>query len=181
MAAVPAVVDWYARRGQTPWLAVPDRLLKLPEQVPAHLETVVMVRDLPAGEPDPTVSFAPRPDADWLRLYERKVPVDVLTAVVDGVVVFARRGDSVVGRAAVTDAPDGTRWAGLSAVRVTDGHRRKGHARELCSALLAWAAEQGARNCYVQVLADNAPAIALYEQLGFATQHRARYVDARAL
>ena len=51
----------------------------------------------------------------------------------------------------------------------------------MCSALLAWAAEQGAHRCYVQVLVDNAPAIALYEQLGFTTQHRARYIDGRSL
>ena len=47
--------------------------------------------------------------------------------------------------------------------------------------MLAWAAEQGAASCYVQVLVDNSAAIALYEQLGFTTQHRARYIDARSL
>ena len=31
--AVPAIVDWYSERGQTPWLAVPDRLLTLPQGV----------------------------------------------------------------------------------------------------------------------------------------------------
>jgi N-acetylglutamate synthase len=31
------------------------------------------------------------------------------------------------------------------------------------------------------VFADNAAAIALYEQLGFTAQHRARYIDARSL
>ena len=175
---VPAIVDWYSRRGQTPWLAVPDRLLTLPEGVPAHMETVVMVRGLPAGTPDADVTFTPRPDATWLRIYERDVPVDVLAAVVDGAVVFATRGAAAVGRAAVTTAPDGTRWAGLSAVRVADDHRREGHARKLCSALMAWAGAQGAQNCYVQVLVDNAPAIALYDQLGFTAQHRTRYVDA---
>ena len=135
MTTVPAIVDWYTRRGQTPWLSVPDRLLNLPVGVPPHLETVVMVRDLPAGEPDATVALTPRPDAQWLALYQRQVPVDVLTAVVDGDVVFATRGDAAVGRAAVTSAPDGTRWAGVSAVRVADGRRREGHARALCLAL----------------------------------------------
>jgi RimJ/RimL family protein N-acetyltransferase len=175
--SVPAIIDWYTQRGQTPWLSVPDRLLTLPREVPPHLETVVMVRDLPAGEPDATVGLAPRPDATWLALYERQMSVDVLTAVVDGDVVFATRGDAAVGRAAITAAPDGTRWAGMSAVRVADQRRREGHARALCLALMAWAADRGAHRCYVQVLVDNAPAIALYEQLGFTTQHRARYID----
>ena len=171
MGAVPAIIDWYSQRGQAPWLAVADRLMALPKGVPGRLETVVMVRDLPAGEPDAAVGLASRPDAQWLRLYERKVPVDVLTAVVDGAVVFASRDDAAAGRAAITAAPDGTPWAGLSAVRVADGY----------SALLAWATEHGAARCYAQVLADNAAAIALYEQLGFAVQHRARYIDARSL
>lgn len=179
--AVPAIVDWYTRRGQAPWLSVPDRLLNLPRTVPAHLETVVMVRDLPADESDATVTLASRPDSGWLARYERKVPVDVLTAVVDGDVVFATRGDAAVGRAAVTAAPDGTRWAGMSAVRVADGRRREGHARAVCSTLMAWATERGAQHCYVQVLVDNAPAIALYEQLGFTTQHHARYIDGHSL
>ena len=179
-AALPAIIEWYSRRGQTPWLAVPDRLLTLPRRVAAHMETVVMVRDVPHGAPDPTVTFAARPDKRWLRLFERDVPVDVLGAVVDGAVVFATRGDAAVGRAAVTTAPDGTRWAGMSAVRVADQHRRQGHARALCSALMAWAAGQGAQRCYVQVLVDNAAALTLYEQLGFTAQHRTRYFDARA-
>jgi ribosomal protein S18 acetylase RimI-like enzyme len=181
VAGVPAVVDWYVRRGRTPWLAVPDRLLPLRNPVPAHLETVVMVRDLPAGEPVAAATFASRPDATWLRVYERDVPVDVLSAVVDGVVVFGRRGDAAVGRAAVTSAPDGTRWAGLSAVRVAEDHRRDGQARALCSALLDWATGQGARHCYAQVLVDNAAAIALYEQLGFTKQHRSHYIDGTSL
>ena len=110
--AVPAIVDWYSQRGQTPWLAVPDRLLQSPASgwapslrgeypqpkgVTTQLETVVMVRDLPAGESDPTVSLAKRPDEQWLRLYQRKIPVDVLTAVVGGVVVFGTRDDAAVG------------------------------------------------------------------------------------
>jgi ribosomal protein S18 acetylase RimI-like enzyme len=180
-AAIPAIAEWYAQRGQAPWLAVPDRLLAMPKGVPVHLETVVMVRDLPAGEPDATVLLAPQPDEQWLRLYKRDVPVDVLTAVVGGAVTFGTRTGAAVGRAAVTTAPDGTRWAGLSAVRVADDQRRRGHARALCSALMAWAEGQGARSSYIQVLVDNAAAIALYERLGFTAAHRTRYIDARSL
>ena len=46
LSAVPAIVDWYAARGLTPWLSVPDRLIRLPD-VAAHLETVVMSREVP--------------------------------------------------------------------------------------------------------------------------------------
>jgi RimJ/RimL family protein N-acetyltransferase len=86
-----------------------------------------------------------------------------------------------VGRAAVTAAPDGTRWVGLSAVHVVEDARRRGLARELCGALLAWGGDQGATRAYVQVLADNAAATRLYESMGFTVHHRSRYVDARSL
>ena len=105
----------------------------------------------------------------------------MLTAVSDGEVVFGRIGDAGVGRAAVTTGPDGARWVGLSAVRVAEGQRRRGHARALCSALLAWGADRGATRGYTQVLVDNAAAITLYESMGFAAQHRERYLDARRL
>jgi ribosomal protein S18 acetylase RimI-like enzyme len=178
ISAVPRILDWYAARGLRPWLAIPDRLLALPPDAPTTLETRVMVRDLPAGEPDPTVVLSARPDAEWLRVYRRPVSVAVLTAAVDGDVAFGSRAGAAVGRAAVTAAPDGTRWAGLSAVRVADDQRGRGHARALCSALLAWAADNGATSGYVQVLTDNVAAISLYESMGFTTHHRARYVDA---
>ena len=153
----------------------------MPPGVPTDGENVVMITEVATDVPAPAVTMAERPDARWLRSYERPVPLDVLTAVVDGEVVFASLPDRAVGRAAVTSAPDGTRWAGLSAVHVAAEHRRVGHARMLCGALLGWAAERGATRAYVQVLADNEPAIALYESMGFHTQHRVRYVDARTL
>jgi len=183
LSALPAIVDWYAGRGVAPLLVAPDRLFRVPPGVPVDGENVVMTTELTTegSAAGSTVTMAPRPDERWLRIYERDVPVDVLTAVVDGEVTFASRGDAAVGRAAVTSAPDGTRWAGLAAVHVVEAQRRAGHARVLCEELLAWAAGRGATRGYAQVLADNALAIALYESLGFTTQHRVRYVDARTL
>lgn len=173
LAELPAVARWYGERGLPAWLALPERLLKA--GAPGIKENRVLVRDIGA-EPLAVITSAPRPDADWLRVYERDVPVEVLTAVVDGEVTFASVGGAV-GRGAVTTGPDGTRWLGISAVRVAHEQRRRGHARTLCDGLLGWGAARGATRCYVQVLTDNAAAIRLYESMGFTLHHRVRYVE----
>jgi GNAT superfamily N-acetyltransferase len=177
---VGEVVDWYAARGVTPLVAAPDRLLRIPPGVPTDAETVIMTGEL-ESRGSGTVDITGAPDDNWLRVYQREVPVDVLTAVVDGEVAFGLLGGAAVGRAAVTQAPDGTRWVGLSAVYVSEEARRRGLARDLCAALLAWGGERGATRAYVQVLADNAAATRLYESMGFSMHHRSRYVDARNL
>ncbi|MDT5065915.1 MAG: N-acetylglutamate synthase [Mycobacterium sp.] len=182
LSALPAIIDWYAARSATPLLVAPDRLFRVPPGVPVDGENVVMTRELtPAPASEASVTMAHKPDERWLRVYERDVPIDVLTAVVDGEVMFASRGDAAVGRVAVTSAPDGTRWAGLAAVHVAEAQRRKGHARSLCEEMLTWATGRGATRGYAQVVADNAAAFDLYESMGFTTQHRVRYVDARTL
>lgn len=176
--ALSQIVSWYAGRGLPPWLALPERLL--PIKSPGVKQTRVLVRDLFPAPLPPGVALAAAPDEEWLRVYERDVPPDILTAVVDGTVVFATVGDAV-GRGAVTTAPDGTRWLGVSCVRVAESARRQGLARGVFAALSTWGAEQGATRAYVQVLGDNAPAQALYESLGFALHHRHRYVRADSL
>ena len=175
-----AVLDWYSARGTVPLVAAPDRLFRVPPEVPTDAETVVMTGDVTAYRPS-AVAIAARPDDEWLRLYRRDVPVDVLTAVVDGEVAFAMAAGAAVGRGAVTESPDGTHWVGLSAVHVVEGARRRGLARELCKSLLAWGADRGATRAYVQVLADNTAATRLYESMGFSVHHGSRYFDARSL
>jgi len=175
-----AVVDWYAARGVAPLVAAPDRLLRIPPGVPTEAETVIMTGELESNGSG-AVDIETAPDDSWLRVYRREVPVDVLTAVVGGEVGFGLLGGAAVGRAAVTQAPDGTRWVGLSAVHVIEEARRRGLARDLCAALLAWGGERGATRAYVQVLADNTAASRLYESMGFSIHHRSRYVDARSL
>lgn len=179
---VSAIVDWYADRGLAPLVAAPDRLLRLPQGAHTDGENIVMAREL-ATRPmhESAVVLASRPDEQWLRLYERDVPAEVLTAVVDGDVAFATVDGVAVGRGAVTVAPDGTRWVGLSAVHVVEEARGRGLARTLCEALLEWGVALGATRAYVQVLADNAAAKRLYESMGFGVHHRSRYLDARTL
>lgn len=187
IADLAAVRDWYRERGLPTWLALPERLL--PIRTPGIKPARVMVRELPApppsssnvtpAQPSPSgVTLAQQPDAEWLRLYERDVPVDVLTAVVDGQLVFATVPDCAVGRGAVTPDPDGTPWLGISSVRVSPARRGQGHARSVCEALATWGAQAGARQAYVQVEVDNHAAIALYTSLGFRLHHQTRYVAA---
>lgn len=67
-------------------------------------------------------------------------------------------------------------WVGFRGVQVNEEHRGHGLGRAVMAELLEWGAEQGARTAYLQVLGDNAPALALYDALGFVEHHRYRYL-----
>lgn len=54
-------------------------------------------------------------------------------------------------------------------------HRRKGYARRVVSTLLRWGQEGGTVLALLQVVADNEPAIQLYEDFGFTEQYRYWY------
>jgi hypothetical protein len=171
-AAIPAIVDWYTRRGLTPRLAIADRLLRLPGV--GERANAVLTRDVSTADSVSSVRLSVRPDDAWLRLYQRDIPIDVLTAVVDGELTFGTHAEKAVARASVTDAPDGTRWVGLSAMRVAD----EGAGRALCEALLGWGAARGATRGFLRVLDGDHAAAGLAHSMGFALHHRARYFAA---
>lgn len=64
---------------------------------------------------------------------------------------------------------------GLFDVVTREGERRRGLARAVVAALLRWSWERGARQSYLQVEAENAPAIALYRDFGFELAYRYWY------
>ena len=88
-----------------------------------------------------------------------------------GDVVTARIGDRASGVAAYADD-----WVGFRSIEVSPEHRRQGLGAAVMDALLEWGAERGATTAYLQVLGDNAPALALYAGLGFVTHHAYRYL-----
>jgi N-acetylglutamate synthase len=149
LSSIPGIVAWYDTRGLTPRLAVPDRLLALPPNLVAEHTERVLVRDLPSGLP------ATRPDPS--RTLEQR-PGD------------RRLGDFA--RAAVTDAPDGIRWVGLSEV-----HAAGGDTSLECEELLSWGARRGATRAYLELAAG---ADGLGERLGFRLHHSRRYFGARS-
>ncbi|PSC05924.1 GNAT family N-acetyltransferase [Alsobacter soli] len=77
------------------------------------------------------------------------------------------------GRIAVEDG-----IAGVFHVATAPEARRRGLARRLMAGLLAWARERGAETVYLQVVAENHPAIALYRACGFREAYRYAYLTA---
>ena len=65
--------------------------------------------------------------------------------------------------------------AGLFEIATDADERRQGHARRLVQSALKWARQRGARYAWLQVEADNPPALGLYRSLGFDEIYRYHY------
>lgn len=65
--------------------------------------------------------------------------------------------------------------AGIISFAVVEAYRREGIGTEILSSALRWARISGARSAWLQVVADNAPALALYHKFGFRKAYDYRY------
>ncbi|WP_067830633.1 N-acetylglutamate synthase, CG3035 family [Nocardia inohanensis] len=182
--------EWYTAHGLPVQLLLPDRLVPVPPGWQTWNETRVLAVDignlvLPQGPS--MVRVLPAPDGAWLSMHRHRggdsaaggAPmVEVLTAVREGELGFAALGvpsPLAIGRGAVTTAPDGRRWVGLTCVTVAAEHRRHGLGSLVCAELIRWGQARGATHAYVQVLADNDAALGMYREMGFLEHHTYRY------
>ncbi|WP_295118553.1 GNAT family N-acetyltransferase [uncultured Leifsonia sp.] len=94
---------------------------------------------------------------------ERGIVARILSG---GPALYAWSGDPAAPDAVARLALVGE-WGGLYAVATLPQARRRGLARELVGGLAAAAAERGVEGLWLQVLAANAAANALYARLGF--------------
>jgi N-acetylglutamate synthase len=83
-----------------------------------------------------------------------------------------RAGGRVVCTAQVAIEDD---LVGVFDVVTAPDARGRGHATLACASLLSWAWQHGAQVAYLQVSADNAPAVAAYRKFGFATVYTYHY------
>jgi ribosomal protein S18 acetylase RimI-like enzyme len=67
------------------------------------------------------------------------------------------------------------RWLGVFSLAVVPAARRRGVASAVMDALEGWGSEQGATGVYLQVEADNQPALELYARRGLAIAHSYHY------
>jgi GNAT superfamily N-acetyltransferase len=186
--AVDAVARWYDARGLRPCAQLPGRQARAADAAFAaagwERDDDVLVLTAPV-QVRPTdgvpVDLSPTPDDAWLTGYRYRgaelpaVAREVLTRAEDVVFASVRLDPapappSAVARGVVTDG-----WLGVTAVTVEERHRRRGLATEVMAALQRWAAGRGAHSVYLQVVADNQPARALYRRAGFIEHHRYHY------
>ena len=178
---------WYRQRGLPLRFQIPVEARRLLDAElgergwPAADRTQVLVTRLdsltePAGDAV-GVEIAARPDDAWLALYRGGAGLDeparsLLTrhfhagfasVRVDGRTVAVARGSVDQG------------WLGVMAVEVEREFRRQGLGAAVTAALAEWGRARGATRSYLTVLVDNAPALALYEKLGYWVHHDYHY------
>lgn len=146
-------------------------------------ETLVMTAPLSGpSATDPDVVIAARPDAAWSSGFAaaNAVPAphrathDAMLAAIRWPAAFARlERDARTIAWGLGVAERG--MIGLFDIVTAREARRAGAARQLVGGLLAWGRTQQATTAYLQVVATNAPAIALYRRFGFTEAYRYHY------
>ena len=152
-------------------------------------ETIVMTtqlganaRNVSAGSIGTDVTIAAHPTSEWLAGFAdaNSVPVQhhtTLSAMLAGL-----RLPAAFATLTLNGAPVGYGMAvvergmvGLFDIVTDAAARRKGVGLRVVNALLAWGQAQGATQAYLQVVADNTPALRLYCALGFTEAYRYHY------
>jgi GNAT superfamily N-acetyltransferase len=177
--------NWYAERGLKTIFRLniavhPPELDSVLEQREYYNETIVQVANLRefSAETDAPFHYESIVSDAWLADWgnwnnapgEHISTAKTMLETIEGAACFGRIGEAALGLAVVENS-----HVGLFDIVVRDAYRRQGMGLALVTSLLSWAKSQGADTAYLQVTASNHPAIALYEQLGFAEHHRYWY------
>ena len=188
-AAIDAAEAWFSARGLPPRFKLTDGATA-PDDLSERLarrgyvdckKTLVMLG--PAlGRPDPAVTLSAAPDDRFEAVFTASAGGNLADARerletlarIPAPARFARLDIDGEPAALGASAVEGE-WAGIFGMRTAPEHRRKGLARRVLRALLAEVATLGAVQAYLQVEANNAPAIALYELEGFKPAYSYRY------
>jgi N-acetylglutamate synthase len=187
--AIEAVEAWYAERDRPAWFRLAEAGVAPPELAAAlaqrgylpDTETLVMSAALGARPNDDGVVIAPDPGEDFFALMREATPDageyaerrDVtLRTPAPRAFAMLKLDDrpAAVGASVITGE-----LALVFIMRTAPWARRRGLARRVLRALMAWAPGNGATTAYLQVEAENTGAVALYRTEGFATTHAYAY------
>jgi len=147
-------------------------------------ETIVMTAALQeqAADHNPDIHIASTATPNWLEGFAvangvsaaNRAVHDAMVAKIAAPVAFARL-DTAGTPAAWGIAVVERGLVGFFDIVTAPAKRRQGAAQRLVRHLQGWAHAHGARSAYLQVVASNAPAIALYRHLGFTETYRYHY------
>ena len=186
-AAIDAVLEWYAQRGQPALINAP-----MPLAAPVNtaldkrgwtarpltlVQTAPLLSRLPERRDLPPVDLADAPSDDWYEMvaeHKGALP-NAASRVLTGVpeTVFAHvhdPGGSLLAVARGTVTGPG-RWHGISLLQTAPEARRRGLAQHVLRAMAQWAQQRGATRSYLQVEERNTAAVSLYQRVGFNTHH----------
>lgn len=146
-------------------------------------ESLVMSLDLESVEFDHVIDQIPMKDlgrfiAAALRVHAEKESIrpglsEILTSIKaePGMFVHESGGNAVATAICVRDGD----LAGLFEIATEAAHRNRGYGSGIVLSALKWARLHGARIAWLQVEADNEPALAIYRKLGFRENYRYHY------
>ena len=126
-----------------------------------------------------TVLRGAEPSAELLELVDPGLDPVALARILTGpserVFVEVREPDGALlatGRASAAAGGGGSgRWAGITSIATVPSARRRGIATLVMAELARWARERDCPRTYLQSLASNEAASALYERLGMPVHH----------
>ena len=142
-------------------------------EAPTSVQTALLT-DLPPAPDVGTVTLADQATESWLAAFcalnavaarHHPTMAQMLARIVPARCFLAleREGEIIAVGLAVAERG----WVGLFDLVTAAAWRNRGLGREVILRLLHWGRAQGAAHAYLQVMRDNAPALHLYETLGF--------------
>lgn len=151
-------------------------------------QTQVMVLELPSSlqsdpvKPSPDRAIKTLSPQQWLESFcainqienrQQKAHLEILERIKDKTcfAVLYQQGKAIACGLAVANQ----QLTGLFDLATHADFQRQGHACHLIHHLLQWGSQQGATQCYLQVVANNLPAVKLYQKLGYQTAYHYHY------
>jgi ribosomal protein S18 acetylase RimI-like enzyme len=192
------VEEFYARWGG------PARYQLCPAAQPANLDTILAERGyrtdaltavqtaplatvLARTEPNPAyiITVTDTFDELWFATYRQAEQVDAQAAEArrailqrigprTGYALLRVNGQAAAIGLAVTEQG----WSGIFSMVTRPEFRRQGAATAILHALARWSQQHQSSQMYLQVMENNAPALALYERVGFETLYHYHYREA---